>query len=176
MLTTLLLGDLISSRAFVQAMDLPSDQTLQMEQQLHLVHKLLEYGDGRAIAHMDEFFADSVRVHDGIGNGEGEDLDLATITEHEAIRVATLLGREWKLLDTFVAGDVIVCYVQWHGVHVGEYMGLPPTGKEFAVPVVFIYRFQNGKICEMWNSWDRLAVLKQLGDVNVQLRQEEHVR
>jgi len=41
-------------------------------------------------------------------------------------------------------------------------MGTPPTGKQFAVEWEPIYRFQGGKVAEMWDAWNVLAAMGQL--------------
>jgi predicted ester cyclase len=42
-------------------------------------------------------------------------------------------------------------------------MGRPPTGKSFAITVIDICRFENGKIVEHWGVPDRFHQLAQLG-------------
>jgi predicted ester cyclase len=44
-------------------------------------------------------------------------------------------------------------------------MGLPPTGKQVAVPGVEIDRISGGKIVESWTLFDQLGMLRQLGAV-----------
>lgn len=140
--------------------------SLTEKENLQVLQKLIEYGDEKAIANMSEFFAETVRVHN-TQHPEGKEYSLEEITKGEAERIAVLLGKEWKVLDLFVMGDIVVSYVQMHGIHVGEFVGLPATRKEFSTPIVFIYRFSNGRICEVWNIWDRMSVAKQLGEVHV---------
>jgi predicted ester cyclase len=49
------------------------------------------------------------------------------------------------------------------GTHRGPFMGLAPTGKTFAITVIDVCRFENGKIVEHWGVPDRLALMQQLG-------------
>src|SRR6266511_4304264 len=49
------------------------------------------------------------------------------------------------------------------GRHTGEFMGLAPTNRPFAVHQVHIARFQDGKAIEHWAVRDDLAMLRQLG-------------
>jgi predicted ester cyclase len=44
-------------------------------------------------------------------------------------------------------------------------MGVAPTFKQLAVTGISIYRFSEGKIAEIWISWDRLSLMQQLGVV-----------
>ena len=49
------------------------------------------------------------------------------------------------------------------GTHTGEYRGMPPTGKSFEVTGIIIHRFEDGMIVEVWENWDTLGLVKQLG-------------
>jgi predicted ester cyclase len=42
-------------------------------------------------------------------------------------------------------------------------MGIPPTGKEVSVPFIITYRIAEGKIVQHWMSFDRMALMEQLG-------------
>ena len=57
--------------------------------------------------------------------------------------------------------------VRWtlRGTHEGEWLGIPPTGRRFEIPGMYMIRIQNGKIVEEWRNADRLAMLQQLGVV-----------
>jgi predicted ester cyclase len=43
--------------------------------------------------------------------------------------------------------------------------GIPPTGKDVRVDAISIFRMDGGKIAEMWEVWDTLGFLQQLGVV-----------
>lgn len=47
--------------------------------------------------------------------------------------------------------------------HTGYFMGVPPTYKSISFSGISIYHFSEGKIIEIWISWDRLALMQQLG-------------
>jgi steroid delta-isomerase-like uncharacterized protein len=49
------------------------------------------------------------------------------------------------------------------GTHRGEFQGIPPTGKQVAVPGVIFYRIRDGRITEFRGSFDMLSMLQQLG-------------
>jgi predicted ester cyclase len=60
-------------------------------------------------------------------------------------------------------GDRVVQLVTMRGRHTGPLMGREPTGKEFAVRHVYIWRLADGKIMDHWGSRDDLGLLGQLG-------------
>jgi steroid delta-isomerase-like uncharacterized protein len=49
------------------------------------------------------------------------------------------------------------------GTQRSEFQGIPPTGKQVAVPGVVFYRIRDGKIAEFRGSFDLLSLLQQLG-------------
>jgi predicted ester cyclase len=65
--------------------------------------------------------------------------------------------------DEICEGDKIVARVTMHGRHVGEFLGKPPTGKEFATEQIHIWRIEDGKAIEHWSVRDDLGQALQLG-------------
>jgi steroid delta-isomerase-like uncharacterized protein len=49
------------------------------------------------------------------------------------------------------------------GTHIGEFMGNAPTGKQFTLDGISIYRVQDGRLIEERTVWDALGLVKQLG-------------
>ncbi|MBS1810400.1 MAG: ester cyclase [Acidobacteria bacterium] len=49
------------------------------------------------------------------------------------------------------------------GTHVGEFLGNAPTGKQFTLDGISIYRVRDGKLVEERTVWDALGLVKQLG-------------
>ncbi|MBI5961353.1 MAG: ester cyclase [Chloroflexi bacterium] len=61
-------------------------------------------------------------------------------------------------------GDYVMLYGPATGTHLGDFMGLPPTGKKLQWSGVSIYRFnQEGKIVERWQELNALGLMQQLG-------------
>jgi predicted ester cyclase len=60
-------------------------------------------------------------------------------------------------------GDQVAIHAALRGTHLGNGMGMPPTGKEVALEYVDIVRFQDGKAVERWIIADRMVLLAQLG-------------
>jgi predicted ester cyclase len=44
--------------------------------------------------------------------------------------------------------DKVVARIVVTGTHLGEYMGMEPTGKSIAYDEIFIFRFANGRVVE----------------------------
>ena len=65
--------------------------------------------------------------------------------------------------DLIAEGDKVVERYLTRGMHTGDFMGAPPTGKTFAAETMVIYRLANGRIVETWGLNDVQAVMMQLG-------------
>jgi predicted ester cyclase len=68
-----------------------------------------------------------------------------------------------EIEDEISEGDKVVARVTMHGRHIGEFLGRPPTGKEFAVEHIHIWRLEDGKVIEHWSVRDDLGQALQLG-------------
>jgi predicted ester cyclase len=65
--------------------------------------------------------------------------------------------------DIIAEGDRVVVRWRNRGTHVGEFLGIPPTGKAFSIEGINIYRVENGMLAEGWNVADVFGQLLQLG-------------
>ena len=67
--------------------------------------------------------------------------------------------------DLIAEGEKVVARWRSRATHQGEYMGIPPTGKEVEFTGISVYRIERGKIAESWNVEDKLGLLRQIGAV-----------
>src|SRR5207248_5341565 len=65
--------------------------------------------------------------------------------------------------DQITEGDKVVTRVTASGVHTGDFLGIPPTGKRVTMTGIDLYRIAGGKIAEEWAEPDVLGPLQQLG-------------
>ena len=65
--------------------------------------------------------------------------------------------------EIIASGEKTWARITGRGTHRGPFMGRPATGRPFAITVIDICRFENGKIVEHWGVADRLAMMAQLG-------------
>ncbi|WP_369142265.1 ester cyclase [Streptomyces sp. R44] len=85
------------------------------------------------------------------------------------------LKRVWEVLlrafpdlhvtveETIAEGDKVVSRNTVTGTHLGEYRGMPPTGKSVGYGEIFVFRFADGRIAEIRGVVDVLTQLRQLG-------------
>ncbi len=67
--------------------------------------------------------------------------------------------------EVLESGDSVTIRFTMTGTHVGEFMGVPSTGREIALPGITILRFAGATVIERWSSADMLGLLVQLGAV-----------
>lgn len=60
-------------------------------------------------------------------------------------------------------GDLVTHRVTGRATMKGEFMGMPPTGKQATWTETHTVRIVNGKIVEHWGNFDELGMLQQLG-------------
>jgi steroid delta-isomerase-like uncharacterized protein len=65
--------------------------------------------------------------------------------------------------DMIAEGDILAERVTIRGTHKGDFMGIPPTGKQMTITAIYIGRFANGKGVEVWANTDDLGAMQQLG-------------
>ncbi|KXK21893.1 MAG: SnoaL-like polyketide cyclase [Chloroflexi bacterium OLB15] len=65
-------------------------------------------------------------------------------------------------------GDKVMVKVLIRGVHRGNFMGIPATGKQIEALGALIYTITNGKISDHWMLADSMTMMQQLGVIPVQ--------
>ena len=96
-------------------------------------------------------------------------MDWETYLESTVMPASTVFP-DWSITSHFTLadGDYAVIDDNWGGTFTSELFGLPPTGNEVRVNGVDVYRFENGKIAELWILYDTLSYMQQLGAVPVE--------
>ncbi|MEN9521410.1 MAG: hypothetical protein RLZZ381_3998 [Cyanobacteriota bacterium] len=67
--------------------------------------------------------------------------------------------------EVVVADDKVVTCGRFTARHLGEFQGLPATGKQISLSIMHIDRVKDGKIVEHWGQGDALGLMQQLGIV-----------
>jgi predicted ester cyclase len=66
-------------------------------------------------------------------------------------------------LDLICEGDLAVIAWTGTGTHLGDLMGIPPTGKSATMAGITFNRMEGGRIVERWGNNDQLGFFIQLG-------------
>lgn len=65
--------------------------------------------------------------------------------------------------DVIAEGDRVAVRLTSHARQVGEFMGLPPSGREYTIGEIHVFRIRDGKVVEHWHEADFLGMMRQLG-------------
>ena len=71
----------------------------------------------------------------------------------------------WTIDELFSAADRVVARWTGSGPHVGELMGIAPTGRPISVEAISIFRIEAGRIADEWTVRDPLGLLQQVAAV-----------
>lgn len=69
------------------------------------------------------------------------------------VTIEDIMADEDKVTARFIA----------RGIHTGEFMGLPPTGKAITLTAIEIFRLKEGKVAELWGEVNLMGLMMQLG-------------
>jgi len=60
-------------------------------------------------------------------------------------------------------GDLVAVWASYEGTQLGQDGPFPPSGKRMQLEFGAFLRVEDGKIAELWVTWDNVAALTQLG-------------
>lgn len=71
----------------------------------------------------------------------------------------------WNVGSLIGEDDKVVASTTMTGTHLGDFFGIPATGKAISVTGTHVLRIADGKIAEHWGHNDDLSMMRQLGVV-----------
>jgi steroid delta-isomerase-like uncharacterized protein len=117
--------------------------------------------NSKAIDVLPELAVAEYEEHDPLpGQGTG----LAGLRDRVTMMI-TAIDQHFTLEDVIAEGDRVV--VRWtvNAKQIGDFLGIPATGKSYTIPGIDIYRVQDGKMAEHWHVVDLLSMLQQVGAI-----------
>lgn len=129
---------------------------------VRLMTEKMNRGEWRAAA---DFFAENARNHGEKVGREGVRAVLEDI-------FTTFPDWRMEILESVASGDLVSVRYQVSGTHRGVgkipvnggmLVGVPATGKRFAVEHIHIFKFADGKIVDHYATRDDLGMMQQLG-------------
>jgi steroid delta-isomerase-like uncharacterized protein len=117
------------------------------------------YGQGR-LDSVEDLVLEAVIAHEPDGDVRG----IEEFKRYLATYLAAFPDTSATIEDVIAEGDKVVSRYTVRGTHTGitEEYG-PPTSKQIVMEGITIYHFNAGKLAEMWDRYDNLAVMQQLG-------------
>ncbi|MCA1840961.1 MAG: ester cyclase [Actinomycetota bacterium] len=115
--------------------------------------------NGGKLELLDELATSDYEEHDPLpGQGTG----LEGLKDRFRI-LTTAIDQTFFLEDVIAEGDRVVVRWKNKATHVGEFVGIPATGKDYSINGIDIYRVEDGKLAEHWHVVDQLSMLQQVG-------------
>ena len=109
----------------------------------------------------DELISDDFVEHEelppGVPQGKAAPREMITMMR------AAFPDLQVTVEDMLQDGRKVVTRSRFAGTHEGEFMGIPPTGNGFDIPVIDIVEFREGKAIAHWGVMDNAAMMEQLG-------------
>ncbi|HVX11463.1 MAG TPA: ester cyclase [Pirellulales bacterium] len=93
----------------------------------------------------------------------GTSPDIDGLKQRFAVRQQAFPDFRATILDLVSEGDKVALIMSGTGTHLGELMGAPPTGKQFTISEMHLFRVHNGKLIEHWGLTDFFSMLEQFG-------------
>jgi predicted ester cyclase/tetratricopeptide (TPR) repeat protein len=97
-------------------------------------------------------------------------MDLEGFDQFEAMFRAAFSNQEHALEDLVGEGDRVAVRLRFEGVHTGDFMGVPASGRHFSVEGTAFLRVANGKVAQLWGFLDQMALLQQIGGLPTAVR------
>jgi steroid delta-isomerase-like uncharacterized protein len=119
-------------------------------------------GKEAAVAAIEEFCAPNFVWH---STGVFPDVGLPGYKQLLPAFFTAFPDSHFTVEDLIAEGDKVVWRLTTRGTHQGEFMGMPPTGKQISWTGIEISRIEAGKFVEGWDSLDNLGLLQQLGAI-----------
>jgi steroid delta-isomerase-like uncharacterized protein len=70
---------------------------------------------------------------------------------------------EFRIEDVIAEDDRVVVRVTAAARQVGEFMGMPASGKRYEIDEIHIFRVRDGQVVEHWHQFDQMGMMRQLG-------------
>jgi len=70
---------------------------------------------------------------------------------------------DYTVEQAFSGDDVVTLIWRAQGTHTGPFQGYAPSGKQAAWTGINVYRFECGRVVEVWAEFDALGRLRQMG-------------
>lgn len=133
---------------------------MSTEETRQLAHKYLDVLN-RVLRTGEVDLLDGIGTADFIEHGGG--VGLASWKQNVAGSRSIFPDSQLIATAILADGDKAAIHATLRGTHLGDGLGMPPTGKEISIDIVDIVRFQDGMAVERWAVGDEMGMMRQLG-------------
>jgi steroid delta-isomerase-like uncharacterized protein len=133
---------------------------MSIEENKSIVRRYQEIYNSNDLEHLTEVISEAVltpNIMPGVPHG------LEGAKAAHRIMLAGFPDYQTKIEDMIAEGNKVAARIKMTGTHTGEFIGIPPTGRQISFTGMYIVRIANGKIVEHWGEEDSVGLLQQLG-------------
>ena len=110
-------------------------------------------------AGLEERISDDFRFH---FRGRAMEMDAAGLMEMVGSWRNAFAGLRLNVEDVVVDGDKAAARLTFTGTHAAETWDIEPTGRTVNVTMMAFFRFEGGRIAEIWEDYDEQGLRQQL--------------
>lgn len=163
-------SDQLKDQIYTEGQSRPGSQTAEAddadgERNMKLFRRIIEEGFNKGdLTVVDELISPDFKEHQFVGPDSPNMLEGPDVVK-KVIRDCRNLFPDFTITiqEMVAVGDKVWARAIGGGIHGGDFMGRPPTGRNVSVLTLEVARFENGKMVEHWGVPDRFHMLAQLG-------------
>jgi steroid delta-isomerase-like uncharacterized protein len=135
---------------------------MSTEENKAVLRRYVEALNKQDLAGAFEFLAPDFVWH---GTSVFPDMDLAGVKQLYTALFTAFPDAHSVLEDLIAEGDKVVARFSMRGTHQGDFMGIPPTGKQISMTGIWIDRIEDNRVVEGWGNTDDLGLMQQIGAI-----------
>lgn len=124
-----------------------------------LTRRDMQIWNDRDVDGIDEIYAADAVFYDAFGERHDRD----SWKEYVEMLHEAFPDFHVEIAEMISEGSTVFSRYTFGGTMEGEYRGFEPTGKSFELHGLISYRVEDGKITEVWNAANAMAMAQQLG-------------
>lgn len=135
-------------------------QASSIEANKALVRRAIAYNHGTADEAREIFTPDFVAYMPG-----QPPMDRAAMEHFIGDFAAGFPDYSFEIHDQIAQGDTVFNRITWRGVHRGEFVGIPATGRQIELRGINLFKVKNGRVVVQRAELDFLGLLQQIGAI-----------
>jgi steroid delta-isomerase-like uncharacterized protein len=135
---------------------------MSTEENKAVLRRYVEALNKQDLAGAFEFLAPDFVWH---GTSVFPEMDLAGVKQLYTALFTAFPDAHSVLEDLIAEGDKVVARFSMRGTHQGDFMGIPPTGKQISMTGIWIDRIEDNRVVEGWGNTDDLGLMQQIGAI-----------
>jgi len=113
---------------------------------------------------MAEMMTEGTKAH-GLGENELVVVGIAQFRSFAETLTSAFPDMRIDVEDIVAQDDLVAARFTVSLTHLGPQLGIEPSGKHAVVSGMGFGKFKDGKMIEIWNEWDQLSLMTQIGAV-----------